>query len=268
MVEPTEPRIQRGRSVETICRSVFEPRHYRAMKNILLHHSNPIEFTLRYAFASGTYPCSQKIRFKGREINLCAYSWHDVLTINEIFFRNDYLVSGDETVIVDFGSNIGISAAFFLLAAEKSYCYLFEPVPTNCSRLKQNLAGFERRYEFQEAAVALNDGEETFGVEKTGRYGGIGIKTGSYMTVPCLDAIRVLREIINRHGPIDILKIDIEALEKEILGAIPEALLANIRKIYVEQSFETNPLARTHSYVQIGSVAQFFLRRSPSAAVA
>jgi FkbM family methyltransferase len=257
MIEQSNPKIQNGRSLQTAWRALFEPRHYKAMKNILLCHTRPIEFLGRYAFSFGKYPSIQNIQLGQRELNFHVYSWHDILTLNEVFFRRDYPVSGDEKTIVDFGSNIGISAAFFLSAAEKSFCYLFEPLPANTLRLRQNLLGFESRYKLESAAVALSDGQESFGFEETGRYGGIGVKTGSYIKVPCLDAIRMLGTIISEHGTIDILKIDIEALEKEIIGAIPADLLTNIKRIFVEQSFASNPLPETHSYVQYGSVAQF-----------
>lgn len=257
------PKVQRGRTFATMWRALLKPRHYKALKNIFFIHSRPAEFLYRYLSALGRYPCGQTLRIRGHRINLHAYSWHDILTINEIFFRDDYPVSGDERTIVDFGSNIGISAAFFLSASDKSFCYLFEPVPTNIARLKQNLQGFESRYDLTSAAVALKDGEEDFGYEKTGRYGGIGLKTGNYMKVPCLDAVAILDKLIDKHGSIDILKIDIEVLEKEILSAIPAELLVKIKRIFVEQTFTSNPLAETHSYVQYGSVAQFFLRSFP-----
>jgi FkbM family methyltransferase len=169
-------------------------------------------------------------------------------------------VSGDELVIVDFGSNIGLSAAYFLTAATKSFCYLVEPVPTNISRLMQNLAEFDSRYRLEHAAVALHEGDEEFGLEESGRYGGIGVKTGLFITVPCLNAIKLLSDIVDKHGSIDILKIDIETLEIEIIRAIPLALLSRIKKIFVEQNLRSNPLAASHNYVQYGSVAQFFLK--------
>jgi FkbM family methyltransferase len=254
----TEAKIQQGRSALTVARAVLERRHYKALSNILRHHTAPVEFIRRYAFKSGSYPCLQIIRVDRKEVRLHAYSWHDILTINEVFFRGDYVVSGAEKTIVDFGSNIGISAAYFLSAAQQSFCYLFEPLPQNVARLRRNLAGFEPRFELTAAAVALTEGEKEFGFEETGRYGGIGVNTGSYLTVPCVDAIRFLDGVVSKHGSIDVLKIDIEALEKEILAAIPQPLLRRIKRIFVEQSFATNPLSGTHVYVQYGSVAQFF----------
>jgi FkbM family methyltransferase len=262
VVEPSEPKVQKGRDIRTVLRALFEPRHYKALKNIFLYHDHPVDFIGRYIFRVGSYPCLQSLCFNNRKLQLQVFSWHDVLTINEIFFRMDYETSGEEKIIVDFGSNIGISAAFFLSAAEQSFCYLFEPLPTNILRLKQNLSGFEARYKLEGAAVALRDGREEFGFEETGRYGGLGVKTGSYTTVPCLDAITLLRNIVDEHGSIDILKIDIEALELEILAAIPSWLLVKIKKIFVEQTLSNNPLAATHNYVQYGSVAQFSLTSS------
>jgi FkbM family methyltransferase len=249
------------RSWRKMAGALFDRRHYKAARNAMLHHKRPIDFLRRYVFGrGGVYPREEKISYRSQTLKLVTYSRHDVLTINEIFFRNDYPISGDETVIVDFGSNIGISAAFFLFFADRSYCYLFEPVPLNVARLKENLKRFESRFTLHEAAVALHDGQAEFGAESTGRYGGIGLKTGHYLTVPCLDSRRVLQDIIAEHGAIDVLKIDIEMLEREILAALPYELLSKIRKIFIEQTFASNPLAATHSHIQYGAVAQFFLR--------
>ncbi len=255
-----EPAIQKGRDIRTILRSLLQSRHYRALTNIILHHCNPTDFLGRYLFKLGSYPCMQKLRCNGIDLNLKIYSWHDVLTLNEIFFRNDYPVTGKEKVIVDFGSNIGLSAAYFLSASERSFCYLFEPLPMNITRLNENLKKFEGRYKLERAAVSLSDGESSFGFEETGRYGGIDLNTGSYLTVPSLDAVRIIDEIIAKHGNIDILKIDIESLENEIINAIPGKSWSKIGKVFVEYTFTSNPLHKTHEFVQYGSVGQFFPR--------
>jgi FkbM family methyltransferase len=260
MVVSSEPKTQTGRSFKAIWRALWEGRHYRALKNIVLNHNNPVDFLGRYAFAFGAYPSVQKLRIGRQELRLQAYSWHDILTMNEIFFRKDYVVAGNERIIVDFGSNIGLSAAFFLASAMEAFCYLFEPLPTNISRLRKNLEGFDARYKLECAAVALKDGEEVFGFEETGRYGGIGVTTGSYLHVRCMNAVEILDKIIGVHGAIDVLKIDIEAFEREIVEAIPVRLLRKISKIFVEQAYESNPLAGTHFYIQYGSVAQFVLK--------
>ncbi len=43
----------------------------------------------------------------------------------------------DISVVVDFGSNIGISALYFLTRNQDIKVYLFEPVPQNILRLKK-----------------------------------------------------------------------------------------------------------------------------------
>jgi hypothetical protein len=58
-------------------------------------------------------------------------------------------------------------------------------------------------------AVAAQGGRIRFGVEPTGRYGGIGVETGSYITVDCLDINDVLDRVLAKYGSIDILKMDI-----------------------------------------------------------
>jgi len=44
----------------------------------------------------------------------------------EIFCRLDYLAKTDIKVVVDIGSNIGISALYFLSRNKQAKCYLFE----------------------------------------------------------------------------------------------------------------------------------------------
>lgn len=53
------------------------------------------------------------------------------------------------------------------------------------------------------------------------------------------------------------LKIDIETLEREILLSIPASVLRKIKKIYIEQRFQSPPLQSSHSFRQYGPVAQF-----------
>lgn len=181
-----------------------------------------------------------------------------MLTINEIFCRLDYSASASDLAIVDFGSNIGISALYFLTRSDKSFVYCYEPLPLNCARFKKNLEKFKGRYQLAEYAVALEDGSTQFGCEPTGRYGGIGKNTGSTITVECLNAINILCQILEEHGEIDVLKIDIETLEREILLSIPASVLRKIKKIYIEQRFQSSPLQSSHCFRQYGPVAQFF----------
>ena len=60
------------------------------------------------------------------------------------------------------------------------------------------------------------------------------------------------------------LKIDIETHERETLLAIPEGLLSKIKRIYIEQQFEHNPLSSSHSFRQYGAIAQFFRSTIPT----
>jgi hypothetical protein len=164
-----------SRNPITVAKAIFEWRHYRAAKNMLLRYRHPLDATARYLFASGDYPCTVQIKTPLGIIEPTIYSFDDMLTLNEVFCREDYRCSRGASIIVDFGSNIGISALYFLTRSPETFAYLFEPLPQNSERLHQNLRGFEDRYEFSQVAIALTDGEAEFGYESSGRYGGIGL---------------------------------------------------------------------------------------------
>ncbi len=247
------------RSLGTAVRAVFEARHYRAAKNMLLTPDHPFTILKRYLFGSGGYPASVRLRTPLGVIQPVLYCYDDILTLNEVFCRGDYRCPSTATTIVDFGSNIGMSALYFLTRNQAAFAYLFEPLPQNEERLRSNLRGFEERYELSPVAIALENGEAEFGYEKTGRYGGIGLAREQTLRVRCRAANEALREVLRRHGAIDVLKIDIESLEREVLLNIPAEMLLKVEDIFVETDpmFETNPLPSTHVFRRYGRVARF-----------
>jgi FkbM family methyltransferase len=237
----------------------FDRRQYLgvvAASNVCVH---PVDFLRRYAGARSQYPASVELRTPTGRIALDLYSWHDAGTIHEIFLVEDYHISGSERVIVDYGSNIGVSAAYFLSRDPASFAYLFEPVPKNVERLRKNLRQFEGRFELQEVAVALKDGTVRFGVEETGRYGGVNRETGEYMEVESRDSTKILSDIIAKHGVIDVLKIDVETLERDLVEHLPADLASKIRLLFVEVPFASNVLASTHRFSAHRTVTQFQL---------
>lgn len=251
-----------NRPLIRVARAAIQMRHYRALKNSLLMYERPLDGLFRYLFAAGRYPAAVSIRTPLGVVRPLIYSHHDMLTVSEVFCREDYRCAKHIKTVVDFGSNIGISALYFLTRNRESFAYLFEPLPSNGERLLKNLHQFEDRYEFYPIAVALSDGEAEFGFEETGRYGGIGLKREKTMCVPCRGVSSVLRSVLEKHREIDVLKIDTESLQEEILAAIPQDLLRRIKQIFVEYSFASNPLPLTHKYLQDGSIADFRRREA------
>jgi FkbM family methyltransferase len=232
--------------------------NYVAAANMLRVYKRPLDMYQRYLFARGAYPATVGLKTPLGPLDLELYCADDVLTVNEIFCRGDYHSGSGATVFVDFGSNIGISAAYFLTRNKTGFAYLFEPLPQNVERLRRNLRDFDGRYSLTVSAVGLENGKVNFGWEPTGRYGGISNDVGNWLSVDCMDSNDVLAKILDEHGKIDVLKIDIETLEQEVTRRIPSDIARRIGTIYVENRFMSNPLSDTHSYRQYGSIAQFF----------
>jgi FkbM family methyltransferase len=248
-----------NRDIRTVAQALIQPQHYVALRNMLSLCDQPLTRLYQYLFQTGSYPQIVKVKVlrSGSILSLHAFTSHDLLTINEIFCRLDYKAQASAEIIVDLGSNIGISAAYFLSECPKAYVYLFEPLPDNIEKLRLNLQPFQGRYSIEQKAVGLEAGDLQFGWEATGRYGGVGRQTGSYITVNCLDSNVMLENLLEQHGKIDILKIDIETMEKELVQRLPRTVAKKIDRIFVESRFDSNPLQATHDYRQYGSIAQF-----------
>ncbi len=208
--------------------------HYIALINIFLICYNPFSFFKRYFLGLGNYPTNIALKTPLGKTNPEIYSYYDALTINEIFCRIDYKAKKDIKTVVDIGSNIGISALYFLTRNNFCKCYLFEPDPDNIVKLNKNLENFKDRYILEECAIANESGVKQFGRDPIGRCGGLNRKTEDYINVKCCHINDALKKILENSSIIDILKIDIEGDELNVLRAIDEKLLSKIKNIYFE----------------------------------
>jgi FkbM family methyltransferase len=250
------PSVFGNRSLSQIASSAFQKRHYIALWNMYRSYPAFREDIKRYLSGKGEYPYQIQVRTPLGIVCPTLYSQHDLLTVNEIFCRQDYFADSSTRVVVDIGSNIGISALYFMTRNNESRCYLFEPDTRNTEKLKLNLSGFESRYLLREAAVSDVSGLFRFGIESTGRYGGIGIETGEYTEVSCLSINEILDEIIAKEESIDVLKMDTEGLELRTLKAIEVGFLKRVKKIYLESTPKKDLYPETFAQRQYGNVCQ------------
>jgi FkbM family methyltransferase len=230
-----------GRPGGLIARAVREPGQYVAVARMARRYPAFAEVLKRYLLGGGDYPYACRVRTPMGIVAPVTYTHHDIFTVQEVFGREDYRAGEGLRVAVDIGSNIGISALYFLTRNRDARCYLYEPVPRNVERLRANLAGYEGRYEMEEVAVAADGGTVSFTVEPFGRYGGIGVAGDDHIEVTCRAIAKVLDEVLEREGRIDLLKIDTEGAELGTVRAILADQLRLIDTICFETSTPYNP---------------------------
>lgn len=254
-----------GRPVGRVLGALGERRHYRALANMLRRYPRPADALARYLWARGEYPAEVEVRTPRGRVRPRLYSHHDMLTLNEVFCRLDYELRGPARVVVDVGSNIGLSALYFLTRPSRPHCFLYEPDPRNAVRLRQTLEAFAGEWELAEAAVAPRAGRVRFATEPSGRYGRVGdAEGGTTIDVDCVAINDVLERALALTGEVDLVKIDTEGLELDTVRAMDPALLRRVRAIVVE----AEPAEPLHPALfdqrQYGSVCRLTLRR-PSA---
>ncbi len=225
------------RSLWLIARNVTRPSNYLALAQMTRVYEHPTEGALRYFFGHGNYPCTVGLRTPLGPQSVTLSNSHDAVTVHEIFCRKDYECPTPPEVVVDLGSNIGISALYFLTRSPSSHCELYEPDPRNIPRLLQNLQEFEGRYTLHETAVSDSEGILPFSREQTGRYGTLDIHPDDAkekIDVRVEHINTVLQQAISHHGTIDLLKVDTEGSELRTVMAIEPELLAHVRRIVLE----------------------------------
>ena len=242
------------RPLSNILSALFDINHIFGILRAIFIYKNPLKSLHSYIFMSPVKVNQIGVKFKGNII-FDISSIDDLITIHEIFCRRDYEAPNDAEVIVDFGSNIGISSIFFHKCAPKAKIFLFEPDQRNLTVLRENLSRFNFDFELNEVAVtASTDGFVQFGIMDSGRYGGVGLDTGNIIEVPAKSASSILKEIISQYDEIDVLKIDVENLEGEILESLDTSILSKIKLMFIEFPKNVKPQINGFNMKSIGQV--------------
>ena len=257
--------MSKHHSIRNFSAALFKKPFYLAFVNIFIYFKRPLKVLFRYVFEIGNYPHQFFIRTPVGLQGATAYSHHDLITLVECFGKLDYKVSQNISVVVDFGSNIGISALYFLTRNINVQVHLFEPVPRNIKRLRDNLKGYENRYKLTECAIGTKEGKFDFSCEDSGRYGGLiekdvenfsGSSSDRVITVKVLSANNVLSEICEEYKTIDVVKIDVEGYEDKILMSLKNEILSCVDRIYAETENDQKILG--FSSERYGGLARYY----------
>ena len=153
-----------------------------------------------------------------------------IFQFKEMYVKGYYnFKTGSEApLILDCGSNIGISVLFFKDIYPNSTIRAFEADPHISELLQNNLrSNSVNNVEVIPKAVWINNEGIEFGTE--GADGGSIFSSNKKIKVP---SIR-LKEVIDNEDSIDFLKIDIEGAETEVMEDCRNSL-KNVKNIFIE----------------------------------
>ncbi|MEP6495567.1 MAG: FkbM family methyltransferase [bacterium] len=163
----------------------------------------------------------------------------DVKVFHQVFVDLEHDVkslTGDATVIVDAGANVGFSSVFFATAFPRARVIAIEPEDSNYAQLVKNSAAYPNVVpvhaalwsERRRVRIANPESEQwAFRVAASGS----GDKEGDGL-IAALGVADVMADYKLDH--IDILKIDIEGAETEVFGSGCEAWITDVGSIVIE----------------------------------
>ena len=158
------------RSLITFIKRLFEIQNYKAIINFFHVHQKPLVALLNEVFSLGKYPKILYFNSPTGPKNVTLYSENDLSTFNLIFCRKDYLYRKKHTIILDIGSNIGLSSIYWLTRNTKTIVHCYEPSTDNFEKLKKNLQNFKGRFFIYKKAVSSKSFSSFLNLEKSGVY--------------------------------------------------------------------------------------------------
>jgi FkbM family methyltransferase len=222
------------RDFSEFARRTMDPNNFLAFARMFAVHHRPVRILFEEVFSKGLYPRTVTLKTPTGPLNLMLYSPADMSTLNLIFCRRDYFVPPETKVIVDIGSNIGLSSLFWLTRNDISFVYCYEPSPISFQRLTQNLQAYRNRVSISSHAVSNFTGIVKFGLEPSGVYSSLDLVSENSVECEVIHINKILGDVIQKHGAIDVLKIDSEGHEIRTLEAIEPGYWKHIRSINVD----------------------------------
>lgn len=190
------------------------------------------------------------------------------VTYDEIFRKEIYsfYTSGKSPLIIDCGSNMGLSLLYFSIKFPESQIYGFEPDTSVLTCLEKNIETYNlKNVELVKKAVWVRNETLEFFTDN-GMGGRLGIDYSDQIPVK-VEAIRLKEFIGDKH--IDFLKMDIEGAEYDVISDC-EPILNQIDKIFIEYHSILNEEQKLDELLNILKrngfryhISQSFSRRRP-----
>lgn len=180
-----------------------------------------------------TYPYSFKTR-KGQKLTINTF--HDLVTVWVIFFREEYKIPNGAQVVIDAGANIG---TFSVYASGKNVkkIYAIEPFPETHEQLSANikLNNLSDKVDMKAIALADSTGTRTMDLSE-GPSQSRGLLQASEMDQGLKVSTYTLADFLKSIGQdqVDLLKIDIEGGEHEVFHSSSDETLRKIKSIAME----------------------------------
>jgi FkbM family methyltransferase len=239
-------------------RKLLDPSNYKAIPRFFQVHDQPFRVLIEDAFSSGPYPRTMTIKTPIGRVDVHLYSAADLSTLNLVFCRQDYFLPENTRVVVDIGSNIGLSSLYWLTRNTDSRVYSHEPSPVSYERLVKNLKPFEGRFVARPDAVSNFRGTASLGIEPSGVNSSLELKSSNSVTCQVLHINEVLGPVLERHGQIDVLKIDSEGHEFRTLEAIKPEYWPKIRCVNIGCHGAAEYIPKEFRYSRVASAERFY----------
>ena len=225
---------------------LLNPWNIRCFFRLFLIFVNPISYVIYLLFPFK--PRKLKIRTPIGKINVLLRNRQSARTLYSIFIRQDYLIDNKTKNILDLGSNIGISALYFLTRNKNNKILCIEPDPNNAFFLESNLNKFRDRSQIFFCAISSKRSKnQNFNVSTDGKYSSLIDIGSSLFEKISVDVITIddalCKAKFNENIPI-LLKIDIEGLEKEVINNFDFKANQKINELIVEGTGYSNYINR------------------------
>ena len=150
----------------------------------------------------------------------------DITTVYAVFSEGEYDIPYPENevrTVLDLGSNIGVSVAYFRLRYPSAHIYAVEADPATFKRLEENCSGMDK-ITLLHAAISDKTGPVEFHSNESSvsgsLYGRVGNRSSNLIHGFTIDDLVTAHHI----GSVDILKFDIEGAEFDAFPMSPRTL--------------------------------------------
>ena len=251
------------RSLLTFITRIIKIENYVAIIRFFKVHKSPLKSILNEIFSSGIYPriLSFNSPLGVSKVNL--YSYNDFSTFNLIFCRQDYLYGNKQKIILDIGSNIGLSSIFWLTRSKDTFVHCYEPSSENYEKLKKNLRDFDGRFFIFKKAVSSKNFSSYLNLEKSGVYNSISNlnKKQNYYKKEKCEVVSInscIERVVKQYGKIDMIKIDNEGEEIKTVSSIDSKYWKYINCLNVDGDSVRKYVPRNFNLTKLGSAQRYF----------